>query len=232
MFKYLKTVLKVIYFRDLLLFIIITHLKVSFLFVQSRDRYFLVIRFFRYLLFCVSNYSKKLLKSIPHLMSVLINIFVIEGTAPLARTTSMSSCAGYHTPIEDEVAGEAISDLPSSDLGRNGIFVNTQVNKIKYFVFSVSKTKKIIILHQKAPSPMSAILTVSLDGYLDQQRISFESPPGSDIAVPQQHHSVSDESYPVFSPIPDAVRKTLKNILNHKYILYKTLSGWLLIGFP
>lgn len=52
---------------------------------------------------------------------------------------------------------------------------------------------------------MSAILTVSLDGYLDQQRISFESPPGSDIAVPQQHHSASDESYPVFSPIPDAV---------------------------
>lgn len=54
---------------------------------------------------------------------------------------------------------------------------------------------------------MSAILTVSLDGYLDPQRISFESPPGSDIVVPPQQHSASDESYPVFSPIPDAVRE-------------------------
>lgn len=50
-----------------------------------------------------------------------------DGTGPLARTTSMSSCAGYHTPIEDEVAGEGVSDLPS-DLGsRGGSFLNAQV---------------------------------------------------------------------------------------------------------
>lgn len=46
----------------------------------------------------------------------------------MARTTSMSSCAGYHTPIEDEVAGEAVSDLPS-DLGRGQSFISTQVNQ-------------------------------------------------------------------------------------------------------
>lgn len=41
----------------------------------------------------------------------------------------MSSCAGYHTPIEDEVVGEGVSDLPS-DLGSNsrgGSFLNAQV---------------------------------------------------------------------------------------------------------
>lgn len=57
----------------------------------------------------------------------------IAGNAPLARTTSMSSCAGYHTPIEDEVAGDGISDLPS-DLGlltsRGGSFLHTQVENI------------------------------------------------------------------------------------------------------
>lgn len=45
----------------------------------------------------------------------------------------MSSCAGYHTPIEDEVAGDGISDLPS-DLGlltsRGGSFLHTQVENI------------------------------------------------------------------------------------------------------
>lgn len=52
----------------------------------------------------------------------------------------MSSCAGYHTPIEDEVAGEAISDLPSSDLGRNGLFLNTQV--IYSLVFATKTRNK------------------------------------------------------------------------------------------
>lgn len=47
---------------------------------------------------------------------------------------------------------------------------------------------------------MSAVLTVSLDGYLDTQRLSFGSPPGSEITMPQVPSS--DESYPVFSPVP------------------------------
>lgn len=96
-----------------------------------------------------------------------------ETVAPLARTTSMSSCAGYHTPIEDEVAA---SELPS-DFGRS-----------------------ISILNAQAPSPMSAVLTVSLEGYLDHQQISYGSPPSSDIAV--RRGPSSEESYPVFSPLP------------------------------
>lgn len=59
----------------------------------------------------------------------------LEGTAPLARTTSMSSCAGYHTPIEDEVAGDGVSDLPSdivpTPLG--GSLLNAQVVFSSYF---------------------------------------------------------------------------------------------------
>lgn len=63
-------------------------------------------------------------------VAVILSKYFLEGNAPLARATSMSSCAGYHTPIEDEVAGDGLSDLPS-DLGlltsRGGSFLHTQV---------------------------------------------------------------------------------------------------------
>lgn len=53
-----------------------------------------------------------------------------KGTAPLARTISMSSCTGYHTPIEDEVAADGISDLQSDllPISRGDGMVNTQVD--------------------------------------------------------------------------------------------------------
>lgn len=105
---------------------------------------------------------------------------MVVGGAPLARTTSMSSCAGYHTPIEDEVAG----DLPL-DLRRGQSLLSTQ-----------------------APSPMSAVLTVSLDGYLDPQHLSYGSPPASE---PQR--LCSEESYFVFSPLPSVSYDHLLNFL-------------------
>ena len=45
----------------------------------------------------------------------------------------MSSCAGYHTPIEDEVAADGISELPTDLLptSRGGSMLNTQVDEIK-----------------------------------------------------------------------------------------------------
>lgn len=49
---------------------------------------------------------------------------------------------------------------------------------------------------------MSAVLTVSLDGYLDEKRISFGSPPGSELNVLPQARPCSEESFPVFSPLP------------------------------
>ncbi|XP_059615895.1 uncharacterized protein LOC132261224 [Phlebotomus argentipes] len=42
-------------------------------------------------------------------------------------------------------------------------------------------------------------MTVSLDGYLEPHRLSFSSPPGSELIAAQ---GGSDESYPVFSPPP------------------------------
>lgn len=50
---------------------------------------------------------------------------------------------------------------------------------------------------QKAPSPLSAVLTVSLDGYLDDKRMSYGSPPDSELTI---------ESFPVFSPSPSIRR--------------------------
>ncbi|XP_031619369.1 piezo-type mechanosensitive ion channel component isoform X2 [Contarinia nasturtii] len=110
--------------------------------------------------------------------------------APLARTISMSSCAGYHTPIEDEVAADGICDLPSDLMptSRGGSMLNTQV-----------------------PSPSSAIMTVShsLDAYLEPTRLSFSSPPVSELM--QQN---SDDSYPVFSPLHQSRKQSLQsNIL-------------------
>ena len=61
--------------------------------------------YFNYVLF----YKKLLFLKQLRLKVFLKNNFV-EGTALLARTHSMSSCAGYHTPIEDEVAGSVIND--------------------------------------------------------------------------------------------------------------------------
>lgn len=51
----------------------------------------------------------------------------------------------------------------------------------------------------QAPSPNSAVMTVSLDTYLDPQRISFGSPPDSEL---NPRVSSPDETFPVFSPPP------------------------------
>lgn len=62
----------------------------------------------------------------------------------------------------------------------------------------------------QAPSPSSAIMTVShsLDAYLEPNRLSYSSPPASDLI--QQGHS-SDESYPVFSPMPASRKQSLQS---------------------
>lgn len=51
----------------------------------------------------------------------------------------------------------------------------------------------------QAPSPNSAILTVSLEGYLEPTRISFDSPPSSEL---NPRGPSPDETFPVFSPPP------------------------------
>ncbi|KAI5737254.1 hypothetical protein M8J76_011554 [Diaphorina citri] len=72
------------------------------------------------------------------------------------------------------------------------------------------------------PTPTSAIMTVSLEGYLEPHRMSFSSPPNSEaigVARPRSFHEASfheptsfheDSSYPVFSPPPYGA------IVNHR----------------
>jgi len=51
----------------------------------------------------------------------------------------------------------------------------------------------------QAPTPNSAVMTVSLEGYLEPNRISFGSPPSSDL---NPRGPSPDETFPVFSPPP------------------------------
>lgn len=51
----------------------------------------------------------------------------------------------------------------------------------------------------QAPTPNSAIMTVSLEGYLEPTRISFGSPPNSEL---NPRGPSPDETFPVFSPPP------------------------------
>lgn len=51
----------------------------------------------------------------------------------------------------------------------------------------------------QAPTPNSAIMTVSLEGYLEPTRISFGSPPSSEL---NPRGPSPDETFPVFSPPP------------------------------
>ena len=51
----------------------------------------------------------------------------------------------------------------------------------------------------QAPSPNSAIMTVCLEGYLEPARISFGSPPSSEL---NPRDPSPDESFPLFSPPP------------------------------
>uniref|UniRef100_A0A182HGG2 Piezo-type mechanosensitive ion channel component n=1 Tax=Anopheles arabiensis TaxID=7173 RepID=A0A182HGG2_ANOAR len=90
---------------------------------------------------------------------------------------------GYHTPIEDELAansmfieGEGLSDMPSDNGGLT-------VGRGSY--------------QTQIPSPSSALMTVSLDAYLDPQRMSFDSP--NDLMA---RVCSPDDTFPVFSPPP------------------------------
>ncbi|XP_058124616.1 piezo-type mechanosensitive ion channel component isoform X1 [Anopheles coustani] len=90
---------------------------------------------------------------------------------------------GYHTPIEDEIAansmfieGEGLSEMPSDNGGLT-------VGRGSY--------------QTQVPSPSSALMTVSLDAYLDPQRMSFDSP--NDLMA---RVCSPDDTFPVFSPPP------------------------------
>ncbi|KAK1122195.1 hypothetical protein K0M31_009421 [Melipona bicolor] len=98
------------------------------------------------------------------------------GAAPLARSSSESSCVssghtppqGYQTPIDED------EDKPPPLTPRAASLL-------------------------QAPTPNSAVMTVSLEGYLEPTRISFGSPPSSEL---NPRGPSPDETFPVFSPPP------------------------------
>lgn len=78
--------------------------------------------------------------------------------------------------VEGEGLSEIPTDLPGISVSRGESFIGTQ-----------------------APSPSSAVMTVSLDAYLDPTKISYGSPADYEI-LPRI--SSPDETFPVFSPPP------------------------------
>ncbi|RZC37773.1 piezo-type mechanosensitive ion channel component 2 [Asbolus verrucosus] len=96
---------------------------------------------------------------------------------PLAHSSSMSSCASA-TSQQTSPAGyhTPIDDEEHAPL-----------------------TPRSSLLQQQAPSPYSAVMTVSLEGYLEPQRMSFSSPPNSEL---NPRPPSPDDSFPVFSPPP------------------------------
>lgn len=124
------------------------------------------------------------------LLNIVSKLNFTDGKAPLARHISLSSYTGYHTPIEDEVATSAIIE------GEGGL--------------AVSKKESLMV-----PSPSSAIMTVSLEGYLEPQRFSFSSPPDTENNRP----SSPDETYPVFSPPPSATDVSISIFLIRSTLL-------------
>lgn len=60
-------------------------------------------------------------------------------------------------------------------------------------------TPRSSLIRQQAPSPFSAVMTVSLEGYLEPQRMSFSSPPNSEL---NPRPPSPDDSFPIFSPPP------------------------------
>lgn len=100
-----------------------------------------------------------------------------EGEAPLARSSSVSSCVssghtppqGYQTPVDEDAEDEPPPLTP--------------------------RAASLL----QAPTPNSAVMTVSLEGYLEPTRISFGSPPSSEL---NPRGPSPDETFPVFSPPP------------------------------
>uniref|UniRef100_A0A336MKE4 CSON001936 protein n=1 Tax=Culicoides sonorensis TaxID=179676 RepID=A0A336MKE4_CULSO len=110
--------------------------------------------------------------------------------APLARRMSLSSCTGYHTPIEDDVATSVLieGDEDDDDEDENGSDL---------LMLDPRMSQRGSLLQPQVHSPQSALMTASLEAYMDPQRFSFSSPPESDII---NRISSPDETFPVFSP--------------------------------
>ncbi|KOB67005.1 Uncharacterized protein OBRU01_20510, partial [Operophtera brumata] len=101
---------------------------------------------------------------------------------------SPASPRGFHTPISEPSAPQSPERRPPTTI------------EIPFPILQQASSQG------GPPSPSSALMTVSLDAYLEPRRISFESPPSSDLLPRAQS---PEESYPVFSPPPIRRRHTV-----------------------
>jgi hypothetical protein len=93
--------------------------------------------------------------------------------------------------VEGEGLSDIPTDLPGISVSRGGSFIG-------------------------APSPSSAVMTVSLDAYLDPQRISYGSPAEYDM-VPRI--SSPDDTFPVFSPPPYDVNQDRESVIDQNMLV-------------
>lgn len=129
---------------------------------------------------------------------------------PLVRGDSEESRRGYHTPASPSPPGSPTSlSTPATPKG-----FHTPLSEPSAPSTPVRPTLPAPIpppltaptSQGGPPSPSSALMTVSLDAYLEPRRISFESPPSSELLPRAQS---PEESYPVFSPPPIRRRHTV-----------------------
>lgn len=119
---------------------------------------------------------------------------------PLVRGDSDASGRGFHTP--DSPASPRGFHTPLSEPSAPP----SPARPIPPTLPSLTPALPATSSQGGPPSPSSALMTVSLDAYLEPRRISFESPPSSDLLPRAQS---PEESYPVFSPPPIRRRHTV-----------------------
>ncbi|XP_069355052.1 piezo-type mechanosensitive ion channel component isoform X2 [Maniola hyperantus] len=130
---------------------------------------------------------------------------------PLVRGDSEESRRGYHTPASPSPPG---SPTPSHSAPASPRGFHTPLSEASAPSTPVKPTLPALPpppltappSQGGPPSPSSALMTVSLDAYLEPRRISFESPPSSEL-IPRAQSP--EESYPVFSPPPIRRRHTV-----------------------
>lgn len=135
---------------------------------------------------------------------------------PLVHGDSVESGGGYHTPRDAGTPKGFHTPLSEHSVPPSPVHTPPAPEQRGQPLLSTAQVAP--------PSPSSALMTVSLDAYLEPRRISFESPPGSEML--QRTHSPS-ESYPVFSPPPIRRRHTLASpsVLQPRTSIISTTSS-------
>lgn len=140
----------------------------------------------------------------------------------LVRGESETSARGYHTP--DSPASPRGFHTPLSEPSAPPTPVRTAPPPPSTLpTLPALPAPPAPVSQGGPPSPSSALMTVSLDAYLEPRRISFESPPSSELLA---RATSPEESYPVFSPPPIRRRHTVASPASPGPAPHSVLSQW------